>query len=92
MLWIQVLVAEHQKQHLREAKLSAADVFLNVALHLLNISLVGQLNPVWLLDFDTELLASFSKTVKDVVSRVVVTPSIGVFGTNLVSNDPLLKA
>ena len=40
VLWIQVLVAKHQEQHLWEAKLSATDVLLDVDLHLLYISLV----------------------------------------------------
>jgi len=38
------------------------------------------------------LLASFSKTIEHVVSRVVVTPSVGVFGTDLIGDNPFLEA
>ena len=44
------------------------------------------------MNFNTELLASFSKTIEHVVSRVVVTPSVGVFGTDLIGDNPFLEA
>ena len=44
------------------------------------------------MNFNTELLASFSKTIEHVVSRVVVTPSVGVFGTDLIGDNPFFKA